>query len=36
MAFKTNLIEFISKEENNLLMTMATFHDDCQQFPPFR
>lgn len=33
MAYKTNLIEFISREENNLLTTMANFREDLDQFP---
>lgn len=32
MSYKTNLIEFIAKEENNLLTTMAKFRDDFEQF----
>lgn len=32
MAYETNLIEFISKEENNLLTTMANYRADFEQF----
>jgi hypothetical protein len=32
MAYTTNLLEFISKEENNLLTSMVKCHDDVAQF----
>ncbi len=32
MAYKTNLIEFISREENDLLTTTANFREDFDRF----
>ena len=30
--YETNLLEFVSKEEHNLLTTLHTYHDDVKQF----